>query len=82
MVSLAIQLNLYRMKKNMGTIDRVARLIIAAIFLIGYFTNAVTGTLGILLLILAVVFAITSFVSFCPLYLPFGISTNKKTNSH
>jgi hypothetical protein len=69
------------MKKNMGTIDRIARLIIAAVFLIGYFTNTITGTLGLVLLILSVVFAITSFISFCPLYLPFGISTIKKTNT-
>lgn len=66
------------MKKNMGTIDKVIRLIAAAIILILYFTGSISGTLGIILLILAIIFAITSFISFCPLYKPFGINTCKK----
>ncbi len=66
------------MKKNMGTVDRAIRVLIAAIIAILYFTNVLTGTLGIVSLILAVVFVLTSFISFCPLYLPFGISTMKK----
>ncbi len=66
------------MKKNMGTLDRNLRLLVAVLFVVLYFTKVVTGTLGIVLLVLALVFAITSFISFCPLYLPFGISTCKK----
>ena len=66
------------MKKNMGTTDRIIRLILAAIFAILYFTGTVSGTLGIILLVLAVVFLLTSVVSFCPLYLPFKFSTLKK----
>ena len=66
------------MKKNMGTVDKIIRLIVAAIFIVLYFTNVISGTLGIVLLILAIVFAITSFLSFCPFYLPFGINTGKK----
>jgi hypothetical protein len=66
------------MKKNMGTVDKIIRLIVAATFIVLYFTNVISGTLGIVLLILAIVFAITSFLSFCPLYLPFGINTGKK----
>jgi len=66
------------MKKNMGIVDKIIRLIVAAIFIVLYFTNVISGTLGIVLLILAIVFAITSFLSFCPLYLPFGINTGKK----
>ena len=66
------------MKKNMGSADRVTRLVLAAIFAVLYFTNTVTGTLGIVLLILGAVFVLTSFISFCPLYLPFGINTCKK----
>ena len=66
------------MKKNMGTVDKVIRLIAAAIILILYFTGSISGTLGIILLILAIIFAITSFISFCPLYKPFGINTCKK----
>lgn len=65
------------MKQNMGSIDKVIRLLVAAIFAVLYFTNVVTGTLAIVLLVLAVVFALTSFIGFCPLYLPFGIRTKK-----
>jgi hypothetical protein len=61
----------------MGTADRIARLLIAAVIAILYFTNVITGTLGIVLLVLAGVFVLTSLISFCPLYLPFGISTCK-----
>lgn len=66
------------MKKNMGTIDKAIRILIAVVFAILYFTNIVTGTLGIVLLALAVVFVLTSLISFCPLYLPFKINTGKK----
>lgn len=63
------------MKKNMGNADRTIRLIIAAVIAVLFFTNVITGTLGIVLLILAGVFVLTSFMSFCPLYAPFGLST-------
>lgn len=66
------------MKKNMGTADRVIR-ILAAVFIAGlYFANQISGTAAIVLLILAGIFVLTSFINFCPLYLPFGISTRKK----
>ena len=63
------------MKKNMGSADRIIRLVIAAIISGLYFTNVINGTLGLILIILAVVFALTSFISFCPLYQIFGLST-------
>jgi hypothetical protein len=63
------------MKKNMGTADRIIRLIIAAIVGVLYFTGTISGTLGVILLVLAGVFVLTSFISFCPLYAPFGISS-------
>jgi hypothetical protein len=63
------------MKKNMGNADRIIRIIVAALIAILYFSGTVTGTLGIVLLVLAGIFALTSVVSFCPLYAPFGIST-------
>lgn len=66
------------MKKNMGTIDRVGRIVIAVLLAVLYFTNVISGTLGIILLLLAVVFVATSLMGFCPLYLPFGLSTGKK----
>ena len=65
------------MTKNMGSADRIIRVIIAAIVGILYFTGTISGTLGIVLLVLAVVFVLTSVVSFCPLYAPFGIKTCK-----
>lgn len=63
------------MKKNMGTADRIIRTIVAAVIAGLYFTNTITGTAGIVLLVLAVVFAVTSLAGFCPLYAPFGINT-------
>lgn len=61
----------------MGTADRVIRVIIALIISALYFTQTITGTLGIILLTLGGIFVLTSFVSFCPLYLPFGLKTCK-----
>ena len=69
------------MKKNMGTVDRVARILIAVVVAILFFTKVITGTLGIVLLIFAGVFVLTSLVSFCPLYVPFGLRTCKKEDS-
>ena len=66
------------MKKNMGSIDKVIRIMIAVVFVILFFTNVITGILGIVLIALAAIFVITSLFSFCPLYLPFGLRTNKK----
>jgi hypothetical protein len=63
------------MKKNMGTADRIIRLIISAIIAALYFTKVVSGTLGVVMIIVAVVFTLTSFISFCPLYSIFGISS-------
>jgi hypothetical protein len=66
------------MKKNMGVTDRVVRLLLAAVFSILYITQTVTGTLGIVLLILGGVFILTSFISFCPIYSLLGIKTCKR----
>jgi len=63
------------MKKNMGTADRAIRILLAIVVGTLYYMNVISGTLGLILIILAVVFVLTSFVSFCPLYAPFGIST-------
>ena len=65
------------MKKNMGTIDRVVRTLIAVVVGILYYTGVINGVLAIILGILAIVFLATSFISFCPLYLPLGLSTRK-----
>jgi len=66
------------MKPNLGTADKIIRIVIAAIVAVLYFTNVISGTVGIILLVLAAVFVLTSLISFCPLYLPFGINTGKK----
>lgn len=62
----------------MGSADRILRIIIAIAIAVLYFTNTISGTLGIALLILATVFVLTGFIGFCPLYAPFKIRTNKK----
>ena len=66
------------MKKNMGNTDRLIRVIAAIVFAVLYFTGTVAGTLGLVLVVLGAVFLATSFISFCPLYTLFGISTCKK----
>ncbi|MBX3163742.1 MAG: DUF2892 domain-containing protein [Bacteroidetes bacterium] len=66
------------MKKNMGTSDKAIRILVAIVIAALYFTNVISGTAAIILGILALVFVLTSFISFCPLYLPFGINTLKK----
>lgn len=65
------------MKRNMGNTDRVIRLAIALIIASLYFAKVISGTWGIVLLILAGIFVLTSLVGFCPLYLLFGINTCK-----
>jgi K+-transporting ATPase A subunit len=64
--------------KNMGNADRIVRVLVALLIGILYFTGVLSGTVAIILLILATIFILTSLVSTCPLYLPFGISTRKK----
>lgn len=66
------------MKKNMGTIDKAIRIIVALIITGLYFTNQISGTLAAVLMLFAGIFILTSFIGSCPLYLPFGISTRKK----
>lgn len=63
------------MKKNMGSADRIIRTIIAAVIALLYGFNVISDTLGIVLLALAGIFLLTSLVSFCPLYAPFGMTT-------
>lgn len=66
------------MKKNMGSTDKIIRIAIAILIAILYFTNTISGTLALVLGAFAVILIITRFISFCPLYAPFGISTRKK----
>lgn len=66
------------MKSNMGTADRVIRVIIAAIITTLYFTHFISGTLGIVLMIVSGIFVLTSLISFCPLYRILGFSTCRR----
>ena len=66
------------MKKNMGPTDKIFRILIAVLIGVLNFTNVISGTLATLLGIIAVVLLLTSFISFCPLYLPLNINTRKK----
>lgn len=66
------------MKKNMGSADRIIRTVVALVVAYLIVADIVTGTWAIVLGIVAAVFLLTSFVSFCPAYLPFGLSTKKE----
>ena len=66
------------MKTNMGSVDRIVRVVLAAIVAVLYFTGQISGVAALILGILAVVFLATSAFAFCPLYAPFGISSKGK----
>lgn len=68
------------MKKNMGKVDGLIRTLIAVVIGALYFTGVISGTLGIVLLVVSIVFLLTSVVSFCPLYTLFGMNTCKVKN--
>ncbi len=66
------------MTRNMGLVDRSIRIVAALVIAGLYFTHRISGTVAIVLMVFAVVFVVTSFISWCPAYLPFGISTRGK----
>lgn len=66
------------MKKNMGTIDKVIRILMALVVIGLYFANVISGTLAIVLLVFSAVFILTSLITFCPLYTLLGINTGAK----
>ncbi|MGR3810178.1 YgaP family membrane protein [Jiulongibacter sp. NS-SX5] len=65
------------MKKNMGNADRLIRVVIAAVLGFLIYNGTIAGTLGTVLTVIAIIFVLTSMVSFCPLYTLFGIKTCK-----
>jgi hypothetical protein len=65
------------MKHNLGTADRIIRLIIAALVTFLFLNNTISGTTGIVLMVIAIVFLITSLINFCPIYAVLGWSTQK-----
>jgi hypothetical protein len=66
------------MKKNIGNLDKFIRILIAVIIVVLYIAEIVSGILGFVLLFLAGAFILTSFLSFCPLYKLFGLTTRKR----
>ncbi len=66
------------MKKNMGSADRIIRVLIVLAIAGLYYTGILTGMVATILLVVAGVFLLTAFMSICPLYMPFGISTCSK----
>jgi hypothetical protein len=70
------------MKMNMGNADRIIRLLAAAAITILFFTNIITGTIGIVLLVLAAIFVLTSLVGFCPIYAMIGVNTCPKRSGN
>jgi hypothetical protein len=68
-----------KMKKNLGIIDKVIRILIAVLIAVLFFMHVITGTLGIALLAVAAVLAVTVLLSFCPLYFLLGIKTGKSS---
>lgn len=69
------------MKANLGSTDKIVRILAAILIVVLYFTHVISGTVAIILLVVAGIFIVTSFINFCPLYWPFGISTRKKRDS-
>ncbi|MVZ60783.1 YgaP family membrane protein [Sphingobacterium humi] len=70
------------MRKNMGTADRVIRIGIAIIIAVLFFTEVITGSLGIILMVIAGILILSSLVAFCPLYYMFGLRTCKNKHMH
>ena len=66
------------MKKNVGSVDRIVRLVLAAVFAVLYITKTVNGTLGVVLIVFGGILAATSIMNFCPLYRLLGINSSKK----
>lgn len=69
------------MKKNVGSTDRIVRVVLAIVFGVLYFSGTVTGTAGIVLAVLGAVFLLTAMVGFCPLYTLVGVNTCPNKNS-
>lgn len=69
------------MKRNMGLPDRIVRIVLATIAPVLYFADIVSGTLAMVLLVISGILLVTSLFRFCPLYVPFGINTNKESKN-
>lgn len=69
------------MKKNLGTSDRVIRLVLAVIIAVTYLAGFLHGIIGTILLVLAGIITITGLIGWCPVYAPFGLNTCKVKQS-
>ena len=65
------------MKKNMSGTDGIIRIVLAVLFAVLYFTNVISGTIGIVLMVAGAIFLLTGLVNFCPLYAALGLRTRK-----
>lgn len=70
------------MKRNLSGLDRIVRVLIFIIAAVLYLTNIITGTLGVIILLIGAALAITSFINWCPIYAAFGVSTCHKKHSN
>ena len=70
------------MKKNLGTIDRLVRTALALTFAALIYTGDISGAAAVMLGTLGTIFVLTSTTSFCPLYVPFTVSTVKGSGQH
>jgi hypothetical protein len=71
-------ININKMKKNIGTIDKVIRILVAVVVAVLYYAKIFSGTTGIIMMALSVIFVVTSLISYCPLYQLISINTRKK----
>ena len=77
-IKTALKIKIRVMKRNMGTTDKIIRLLLAALIAVLYFTGVLPAPVALIAGVIALIFIITSFLSFCPLYVPFKINTRKK----
>lgn len=63
------------MKKNVGNKAKTIRTVLAEIVAAFYFTGTLEGTFALILLIVAIIFAVISLINFCPLYKLIGINS-------
>ncbi len=73
-----LKIKVIAMKKNMGLVDKIMRFIVAIGLSLLYYFDIITGTVALVFLIFSIFLVITSFVSFCPMYVPLNVSTRKK----
>ena len=69
------------MTKNIGSTDKIVRLLLAVVGLVVYFTGTVTGTWGLVILIVGVILGLTALINFCPIWATFGVKTTPRSES-